>query len=138
MEMAAVSQSAPGAIAVNMTALAGYRTAGITGLVISCVSAVLPAIVLLSLISLCYQAVISNAVAVAVLKGMQAGVGALVVDFVADMTQNILKEKSLFPVFLMTASFLLSFILNFNIAAILAGSCLLCILRVVLRKRKEQ
>lgn len=40
--MAAVAQSTPGAIAVNLSALAGYRTAGMAGALISCLAAVIP------------------------------------------------------------------------------------------------
>ena len=51
---------------------------------------------ILSVISVCYSAVISNALVAAVLKGMQAGVAALIVDFIVDMTGRVLKEKSCF------------------------------------------
>ena len=39
VDMAAIAQSTPGAIAINLSALAGYRTAGTAGAVISCVAA---------------------------------------------------------------------------------------------------
>ena len=87
MEMAAIAQSTPGAIAVNMASLAGYRTAGKIGMLISCVCAVIPPVLILSVVSVCYTAVISNEVVAAVLKGMQAGVAALIVDFIVDMTR---------------------------------------------------
>ena len=40
--MAAVAQSTPGAIAINLSALAGYRVAGTLGAAISCIAAVIP------------------------------------------------------------------------------------------------
>ena len=79
MDMAAVAQSTPGAIAVNLSALAGYRTAGMAGAVISCVAAVLPPLIILGTISAFYHIFISNAVLAAVLKGMEAGVAAVMV-----------------------------------------------------------
>ena len=42
INMAAVAQSTPGAIAVNLSALAGYKAAGMAGAVISCCAAVIP------------------------------------------------------------------------------------------------
>ena len=42
MELAAISQSSPGAIAVNLSSLAGYKTAGLPGAVVSCIASVLP------------------------------------------------------------------------------------------------
>ena len=42
MEMAAVSQSVPGAIAVNLAAVTGYRAAGVLGAITSATASVLP------------------------------------------------------------------------------------------------
>lgn len=130
LEMAAVAQSSPGAIAVNLSTVAGYRVAGKTGFLISAVCAVLPPLIVLSIISMCYSAVISNTVAAAVLKGMQAGVAALIVDYVIEMTNKILKERSLFLNLLIVISFLLSFFTNINLILVLLGSCAVCVLRV--------
>ncbi len=51
LDMAAVAQSTPGAIAVNLSALAGYRAAGIAGALISCFAAVVPPLVILTFVS---------------------------------------------------------------------------------------
>ena len=61
LNMAAVAQSTPGAIAMNLSALAGYRTAGVLGVLVSCTAAVLPPLVILSILSVCYQSFSSNA-----------------------------------------------------------------------------
>jgi len=42
MGMAAMAQSTPGAIAINLSALAGYKVAGLPGAIISCLAALLP------------------------------------------------------------------------------------------------
>lgn len=42
IDMSAIAQSTPGAIAINLSALAGYRVAGIIGALISCLAAVIP------------------------------------------------------------------------------------------------
>lgn len=135
MEMAAIAQSAPGAIAVNLVSLAGFRTAGAAGLLISCVCAVLPPIAILSVISLCYSAVISNAAVSAVLKGMQAGAAALIVDFVMDMTAVILKKKSVMLDLLVAGAFSASVFTEINLVFILLGSCLICVLWVLIKRR---
>lgn len=137
LEMAAVSQSAPGAIAVNLIALAGYRVAGKSGLVVSCTSALIPPLIILSVVSVFYNAIISNAAVGAVLRGMQAGAAALIVDFVADMTGNIFKQRSLLLDMLVIITFLLSFFTGINVAIILCASCLLCSMRVFFRRGKD-
>ena len=109
VNMAAVAQSTPGAIAVNLSALAGYQTAGVMGAFISCIAAVIPPFVILTVISAFYKIFISNAVIAAVLKGMEAGVAALMVDLIIDMCSLVLKRKS----FLLSAMIPLSFKKNF-------------------------
>lgn len=130
MEMAAVAQSTPGAIAINLSSLAGYRVAGTAGMVISCVCAVLPPLVILAVVSLCYSAVIGNPIVSAVLRGMQAGVAALIVDFVVDMTAMILKERSPVLTALVVLSFAISFFTQINIILVLLASCAVCAARV--------
>lgn len=136
-KMAAVAQSTPGAIAVNLSALAGYRVAGTPGAVISCVAAVIPPFFILGLISSFYTVFVSNAPVSAVLKGMQAGAAALIVDLVIDMCRLILKQRSLFLSAMIPCAFLANFVLDINVALILIICCLLCAARVFLAKRKK-
>ena len=56
MKIAAIAQSSPGAIAINMSALAGYRVKGAVGLLISCIAAILPPLLILG----CFSAVFRN------------------------------------------------------------------------------
>lgn len=136
MGMAAVAQSTPGAIAINLSALAGYRVMGFWGALISCLAALLPPLIVLSLVSAFYTAFIQNAAIAALLKGMQAGVAALIVDLVADMCLMILKRRSLFLSALIPLAFFANFVLGVNVALVLAAACLLCLLAVFLEKRR--
>ncbi len=119
MDMAAIAQSSPGAIAVNLSMLAGYRTAGLAGAVISCVAAVLPPLVILSVVCMAYQEFRQNETISAVLKGMEAGVAALIVDFVLDMFAVIFKQKKWLNTILIILAFAGSYLLNVNVALIL-------------------
>lgn len=130
MEMAAIAQSAPGAIAVNLASLAGYRTAGRIGLCISCICAVIPPFLILAAISVFYTVFVTNTAVTAVLRGMQAGVAALMVDFIIDMTEMVLKERSRLLSLMAAAAFLLSFFTRMNVMLILLGSCAVCIIRL--------
>lgn len=53
--MSAIAQSTPGAIAINLSALAGYKVAGIVGALISCMAAVTPPLVTLQLFQHFYK-----------------------------------------------------------------------------------
>ena len=138
VSMAAVAQSTPGAIAINLSALAGFRTAGLGGAVLSCIAAILPPLAILGLVSAFYAAFAANAVIAAVLKGMQAGVAALIVDLIIDMCRMLLKERSPLLTAMIPCAFLASFVLNVNVALILAASCLLCVGRVLLKRRARR
>ena len=133
-----LAQSTPGAIAVNLSALAGFRVAGIAGVLISCTSAVIPPLVILTFISAFYRIFISNAAIAAVLKGMEAGVAALMVDLIADMCSLILKKRSWLLSAMIPLSFMANFILDINVALILLFCSLVCILQVCYKRGKSK
>ena len=130
MEMAAIAQSSPGAIAVNLSSLAGYRVAGFAGAAISCVAAVLPALVILSLVSAWYGVFADNASVAAVLKGMEAGVAAVIVSLVIDMYQTVLAEKNRLLSILPPAVFIGNFFLELPVAFLLLSCCVICLFPV--------
>lgn len=138
LDMAAISQSTPGAIAVNLAVLVGYRVAGLMGAIICCVGTVLPPLIILGVISTCYQAFRASRIISAILKGMEAGVAAIIVDLVITMAQNIAKEKKLLFTLMVPATFLLSFVFSVNVVLILLGCAALCLAEVYLEKRRER
>lgn len=138
MDMAAVSQSTPGSIAINLSSMAGYQSAGIPGLISSIIATLLPPIIILSLISHWYTAFAANTVIAALLKGMQAGVSAIIVDVVVDMTQLILKERSILLTLMVPVVFIASFTFNINVILILVICCAVCILRTIWSKRRKK
>ena len=129
MDIAAIAQSSPGAIAINMSALAGYRVAGWQGLLISCIAAILPPLVILSVVSAVYSLIRDNRIISAALKGMEAGVAALIVDLIIDMYALIIKEKQLFYICMVPAAFILNYIFHVNVAIIILGTLFVCIFK---------
>lgn len=138
MEMAAVAQSSPGAIAVNLAVLAGYRMEGIAGACISCVAAILPPLVILSIVSTCYEAFRQNPVIAVVLKGMQAGVAAVILDLVLDMGMGIWKQKEWLLTCLMAVVFLSNLLFEIPIGWILLLCCAVCAADGYLREKKRR
>ena len=137
MDMAAVAQSSPGAIAINLSALAGWRVAGLPGVLVSAAAAVLPPLVILGIISQGYAAFAANAAVAAVLRGMQAAVTALMVDLVADMAAMVIKKRSWLLTVLVPAAFVASAVFSVNVALILLAGCALCVGQVAWRRRRE-
>ena len=136
MDMAAIAQSSPGAIAINLAVLAGFRSAGFSGAVLCGVSSVLPPFLILSVISTCYQVFRDLPVVASVLKGMEAAVGALIVDIVFDMGAAVLKEKKPFFASLMPAAFAGSFLLGINVMVILLICVAACLVYYYLSAKR--
>ena len=94
LDLTALAQSSPGAIAVNAAILVGWRVGGFLGMVTAVIGTVLPPITILSVISLFYAAFAANPYVALVLKGMQAGVAAVILDVVWGLGANVVKTKS--------------------------------------------
>ncbi len=115
MNLTAIAQAAPGPVAVNAAILLGFRVAGKTGAFISILGTILPPLFTLSIISLFYTAFRENVVVNAVLKGMNAGVAAIIVNVVWSLGGTIVKEKDIVYIGLMLASFMATYIFEINI-----------------------
>lgn len=119
LNMAAIAQSSPGAMAVNASILVGWRLMGLTGALVAIVGTILPPFIILSIISMFYTAFRDNVVVSAVLKGMMAGVSAVIFDVVLTMGGKIIKTKKLLPVFIMVGAFIAYFVFHVNIIFII-------------------
>ena len=82
LDLAAIAQSSPGAIAVNISILVGYRVAGIPGALLTVVGTVTPPLIIISVISLFYAAFRDNVFVNMAMCGMLAGVAAVILDVV--------------------------------------------------------
>ena len=87
LDLIAIAQSAPGAIAVNGAIVVGYKLAGMAGAVTAIVATIIPPFVIISLISVFYNAFRSNSIISQMLEGMQAGVGAVIASVVYEMEE---------------------------------------------------
>lgn len=94
MDLTAIAQSCPGVMAVNTSIMIGYRICGPLGAVITAVGTVLPPMIILSVISLFYTQFRSNPVVSVVLRGMQAGVAAVMLNVSVTMTQSVITGAS--------------------------------------------
>jgi len=119
LNLAAIAQSSPGPVAVNAAILLGYRVAGITGALLTILGTVLPPFITLSVVSLFYTAFRDNAVVNAVLKGMQAGIAAVIADVVLNLGGNVLKEKDIISATIMAGAFIATFLFKVNVIYII-------------------
>lgn len=138
LNLIAIAQSSPGPIAVNTSVLIGYNVAGLVGALVSLWATILPPMITLSVISMFYSAFIKNAVISAIMKGMQAGVAAVITDAVLNLGSNVAKKKELISVLIMLIAFIMTFFLKVNVVLIILFGGLIGTLKVVLHERRNK
>lgn len=105
MDLTAIAQSSPGAIAVNAAILVGYHVAGIPGALLTVLGTVLPPLIIISVISFFYQQFRDNVIVNMAMAGMLAGVAAVICDVVINMTKNVFQQRKILPVLVLVGSF---------------------------------
>ena len=136
LELTALGQSAPGALVVNSALLVGYRIAGLPGALCSLVATALPPLIILSVVYYIYDIIRSNAYVSAALRGMQAGVAAVIADVVCSLGHNVLKERSAVHICVMVAAFAAGFFLKINVVYLLLAAALIGVAMELWKHRK--
>lgn len=125
LDFTALAQSCPGAIAVNAAILVGWNVYGLAGMLVATLGTILPPMIILSVVSFFYAIFSANVWVAIVLKGMQAGVAAVILDAACSLGESVLKEKSGLSIFIMTAAFVCDFFLGVNVVyIILVAACI--------------
>lgn len=119
LDLAAIAQSSPGAIAVNASILVGYHVARIPGALLTVLGTVLPPLVIISVISLFYQAFRDNAIVNMAMAGMLCGVAAVIFDVVINMTRTVLQKKKLLPLLVLVGAFVAVRFFSVSIIAVI-------------------
>ncbi|MBQ7325745.1 MAG: chromate transporter [Clostridia bacterium] len=135
LDLTALAQSSPGAIAVNAAILTGYRLEGILGVIASVLGTVIPPVTTLSIISLCYGIFRDSPLVQAVLKGMQAGVAAVICDVVLDLSGKVVKTKSVLSILLMIAAFVLVYFFDLSVILVILAAAILGVVIGFVRKK---
>ena len=78
VDMLALSQSAPGILAVNISIATGYRIRGIGGAITATLGTVLPSFIIILLIAMFFQRFQDNEVVERIFKGIRPAVVALI------------------------------------------------------------
>ena len=92
---------------------------GFAGMLTAVLGTILPPMLILSVISFFYAAFASNVYVALVLKGMQAGVAAVILDVVCGLGSNVFKEKSGLSIGIMAAAFAATFFFDVNVIYII-------------------
>jgi len=93
METIAVTQSAPGAIAVNTAIFIGKKMAGMPGVVAGCLGVVLPSFMIILTIAMFFQNILSWPPAVNFFSGVRPAVVALIAHVAWKMGRKLITNK---------------------------------------------
>lgn len=138
LDLIAIAQSAPGAVAVNGAIVVGYKLAGFVGALTAILGTIIPPFLIIAAVSACYNAFQSNLIINRMLEGMQAGVGAVIAAVVFDMAGGICREKDPAAYAIMAGSFIAACCFNVNVALIVVVCGLIGIGRTFLSGRKSR
>jgi chromate transporter len=122
LNLTAIAQSAPGPLAVNASILVGFHLAGIPGAAITILGTILPPFLILSVISMIYTWFKSNLFISLLLRGMQAGVAAVVLDVTLSMAQCIVAEHQIRPIVIMSLALVATVFFHVNVIWVLLFS----------------
>lgn len=139
LNLMALAQSSPGVITANTAMLVGYKVCGPIGAFLAVLGIALPPLFTISIISIFYSALRDNAVVSAVLKGMQAGASAVLVDVVFNMLTNAMKTKPVaLRMAIMAAAFVATYIFEVNVFLIVLFCVALGVIWHVTHKEQEE
>lgn len=138
LDLIAIAQSSPGAIAVNGAIVIGYKIAGILGILISILATILPPFIIISILSIFYQVFKSNMIISLMLQGMQAGVAAVIAFVVFEMGFYIIEEKKLLLNCVMMVAFILNFAFHVSVIFIIIACGLLGFLLSIYEKGRQE
>ena len=137
LDLVAIAQSSPGAIAVNGAIVVGYKLAGLAGTVVAILGTVIPPFLIISMISIFYNLVKDNFIVSQMLLGMQSGVGAVIASVTYEMGAGIVRGKNKASVLIMTCAFVASCVFGVNVIFVVISCGLIGVVRTLLAGKGE-
>ena len=135
LDLVAIAQSSPGAVAVNGAIVVGYKLAGLAGALTAIIGTIIPPFVIISIISVCYNSFRSNYLVSPMLEGMQAGVGAVIASVSYEMGAGIVGQRDGISMVIMAGAFIASCIFGVNVIYIVIICGMIGILRTCIRRK---
>ncbi len=139
LDITAITQSSPGPLPVNASVIIGYRMAGIAGSLTAIAGTILPPMIIISLISLCYEQFRTNEIVALALQVTRAGVAAVILDVTLNLAGNIIKLHNAFYLGMMILCFIAVVFFNVSAMAVIL-TCLAVgtVSAVITSLRKEE
>ena len=130
MDVFAIAESTPGAVAVNTATFVGTKTAGIFGGLLATFGLMLPSLIIIMALSYAIGAVRDNKWVTYLFQGIRAGVLVLIAKAVISFIRNM--RKSWFDFVLLVSAFAVAFLTEVSVIYIIIGTIVICILFMVI------
>ena len=115
LDMIAIAQSTPGIMAVNTSIMLGYKMGGLFGAICGMFATVLPPLIIITIVATFYDLIATNEYVKLVLKGMQCGATALLVNVAIDLLKKQFEKKLIIPTIIIIATFIANLCFDVNI-----------------------
>jgi chromate transporter len=112
IDLSSLAQASPGAIAVNVALLIGYKMAGIIGAILTVIASIIPPFLIITALYYFFDAVSEYVVMQKIIFGMQAGVSGVLISLAIDSIKGATKGAGTFGTIILILSFLISTICN--------------------------
>lgn len=136
LDLVAIAQSSPGAIAVNGAIVVGYKLAGIPGVLVSILGTVIPPFVIILAVSVFYAAFAGNVYIQKLLDGMQCGVSAVIASVVYDMGRGIVSSKNTGSILILVMAFIVTYFLDVNVVFVVLACMAIGAIRTFFKTRR--
>lgn len=121
LDIVVISQSFPGALAVNSSIFIGYKIGGFIGALLALLGVVLPSFLIILFIASFFMEFRNNHIIDLIFKGIRAAVPILVLTAVVSLSKSIKKNYSTFIIFLVSLISIIIFKIHPIIIVILSA-----------------
>ena len=136
MDILAISQSAPGLLAVNISIFLGHRLRGIKGSVVATLGSVLPSFVIILLIAMFFAGYQDNPAVIRIFKGIRPAVVALIAVPMINMAKKA-KLNIYTAALAVVTALLVTFLKISPIYILLVAGCIF-VIPAYLKQRRSQ
>ena len=114
LDITAIAQSLPGIMAVNASIMLGYKMSGLLGTLVTILATILPPLITITIIAFFYDLFAHNYYVQMLLKGMQCGATAVIIDVGLNLVYKLFKKKLLLPILIALGTFVASLCFKVN------------------------
>ncbi len=105
-------------------------------MIVAVLGTIIPPMIILSVISVFYSAFAANHYIALLLKGMQAGVAAVILDVVFDLGGKVLKTRSWVYIALMVAAFVANTVFDVNVVVVILAAAVFGVVLALVQWKK--